>query len=160
MVTAARIHIHAPQRPIRCEVITQGPAGRSVKVQLQPLGHPRDQRKLTSRAMEWLREERGYHGTSMGQLREQLNTGRFENVGKPIYFDRQEVAASYALSKASQDGTDPVVLKVASVGKSEMNNWKTEGWGFGGKAPFSYFNPDRGEVKIRQAFLVKPEEKL
>lgn len=99
----------------------------------------------------------GYHGTTEGQIESQLEDGKFENIGKRIYVADKETATSYALKRAERDGTAPIVLKIYSRNKAEMNEISTSSsWsGMGGLGLYRYFPPsDSQEVYIEKAYKV------
>src|SRR5207253_6491405 len=84
----------------------------------------------------------GYHGTTSGRIAGQLEEGKFDNLGKRIYFADEATATRYAIRAAKKDGADPIVLKIYSKNKPEANEITGGGWsGLGGLGAYQYFPP-------------------
>lgn len=91
----------------------------------------------------------GYHGTSEGQIGDQLKEGKFENANRPIYLvPDKETATAYALRASRKDGTKPLVLEISSTTKTVSNE--------GDKGVYRYFPPGpTQDVSIDKAYEVK-----
>lgn len=95
----------------------------------------------------------GYHGSSTKSIGVQLQTGELDDKKKKIYVGTLAEAVHYAAKKSELDGSNPVVLKLFSEQKSQMNDFAIEGHGVSqGQGAFSYILAEKGKVYIQEAF--------
>jgi hypothetical protein len=93
---------------------------------------------------------RGFHGTSLEALSNQLQNGKFDNQNRRIYFASVDTAVDYAHFKESC-GEHGIIVELSSDCHSQLNDFINEDLGF-----YCFIPPGKDqEVFIERAWEVR-----